>query len=197
MTERKNKRKIAIIILAAGSSTRLEQPKQLLKKNGEYLVNRIIDISFESHSDCVYLVTGANHGKVLSVVRNKEINCIENASWENGIGSSIKAGLRSATKDDIDAVVFLVVDQINVTSAIINELIEAYEQSRHKICASSYNNTYGIPAIFDREYFSEILNIEDSKGCKSIIQKYLDDTFLIDFPGGEADIDTENDLKLL
>jgi len=195
MTEEKNK--TGIVILAAGSSSRLGQSKQLLKFNNEYLINRMIRVSFDSQADMVYLVLGADKEEILSILNSDKTTIIFNDKWEQGIGSSIKAGLSAAIKDNMDAVLFIVVDQIKIKTETINNLIEKFRSSNYPICASSYGSTHGIPAIFDKSLFQDILMLDDMKGCKRIIERNIENTLLLDFPGGEIDIDTADDLKKL
>ena len=195
MTEEKNK--TGIVILAAGSSSRLGQSKQLLKTGNEYLINRMIRFSLDSLADKVYLVLGADKKEILSVLNSDKTTIIVNNKWEQGIGSSIKAGLSSAINDNMVAVLFIVVDQIKLKTDTLNNLIEKFRSSNYPICASSYGNNYGIPAIFDKSLFQDILMLDDQNGCKSIIARNIENTLLIDFPGGEIDIDTADDLKKL
>jgi molybdenum cofactor cytidylyltransferase len=194
----KRKNEIGLIVLAAGASIRLGVPKQLLKFRGETLLRRIASESLASLCNSVIVVLGENSGKFKSELENLDVFIVENPNWQNGMGSSVKAGLEKLLEmnQTADAVVLTVCDQPFVTAFTINKLIETFQTSKAQIVASEYQTTLGVPALFSRKFFPQ-MQILESGGAKKIIYESPDETTSIYFPEGAIDIDTTDDYEKL
>lgn len=192
-------KEIGLIILAAGASTRLGRPKQLLKLNGETLLRRIARESLSSMCSPVVVVLGAEIEKSREEIRDPDIYAAENPEWSEGMGSSIRTGLKKllSINESVKGVVLTVCDQPFVTGRIINDLVKTYEETRALIVASAYRETLGVPALFDGELFPELAALKDSGGAKQIINRFYDRTAGISFPAGAVDIDTQEDFEKL
>lgn len=186
-------RGIAGIILAAGGSTRLGEPKQLLQLRADTLVHAAVCAAREGGCETVCVVTGHTREAVEDAVADLQPLAVHNAEWERGLGSSIRVGVtrvRSAS-----AIVLLACDQPAVDAAVVRSLIERHEQTRRAIVASRYSGTIGIPALFTQACFGELLTLPDDRGAKAVIQAHPGRVSLVDFPGGAFDLDTREDLR--
>jgi molybdenum cofactor cytidylyltransferase len=189
--------KIAIILLAAGSSSRMGQSKQLLMIDGEPLLLRSSRAALGSGVDRVFVVLGANAEAHQKTIDHLPLTTVVNAGWARGIGHSIKTGLREVLKTDAgtEAVVVLVCDQPRLTQQHLFNLIHQYKKAKPGIVASSYSGTLGVPALFDKSVFNELLSIEDDQGAKKILKNYRAAIPSVNFIGGEIDLDTPADYR--
>ncbi|MFL6527406.1 MAG: NTP transferase domain-containing protein [Chthoniobacterales bacterium] len=179
-------RRVGALILAAGGSTRFGAPKQLLKFGGKSLVRRIADAAAGACCDPIVIVAGDAIDQVRDQVRGCEV--IRNPHWQRGIGSSIKCGLEQF-RDRVTAIVMLACDQPFVSAEIIKELIA----QDAPIVASSYDDTMGIPALFDSAYFDALAGLPDQTGAKALLEQHRAAVAVVAFPDGAVDIDTPAD----
>jgi molybdenum cofactor cytidylyltransferase len=98
---------------------------------------------------------------------------------------------------DLDGVIFLVCDQPFLSVSFLQQLLTMQHKTGKPIIASSYGNTVGIPALFHKAYFPELLSLKGDAGAKKIMQAHTTDMATIDFPLGHIDIDTEEAYKML
>ncbi|MEN3370400.1 MAG: molybdenum cofactor cytidylyltransferase [Verrucomicrobiota bacterium] len=191
-------RNVGAIVLAAGGSGRFGQPKQLLAFQGESLVRRAVR-AVSAQCSCVVVVVGDLGAEIENDLSESSATIVLNADWRCGLGTSIRCGLRDllASLADLDAVVIVACDQPFVESSTIAALIAERERSGKPIVASSYANTLGIPALFDRSCFEELLALPDQSGAKAIIESRRDDVASIEFEKGAIDIDTPADFERL
>jgi molybdenum cofactor cytidylyltransferase len=193
-----NMKKTGIIILAAGNSSRLGQPKQLLAyKETTLLKNTIKEASLLSNT-VVIVVTGSNH-ELIEKELQSDIKISHNPDWETGMSSSIVNGLQHLLHlyPDIEKCIFAVCDQPLVTASVFTNLIDEQQKTQKGIAASEYASTLGTPVLFDKKYFAELLELKGQEGAKKIINKYLNDTVAVAFEKGSIDIDTEDDYNKL
>lgn len=187
---------IGAVILAAGGSSRLGQAKQLLRYHGKSLVRRMVDLAREAGCDPVVVVLGSDQGIIAAELRESGATTVENESWREGIGTSVRAGVQRVAQDrHVAAVVLLVCDQPFVDASVVRDLM-ALHQSK-PIVACRYDETFGVPALFDRSYFADLLALDDSSGAKSVILKSLDRVAAVPFSAGKIDIDTPEDARSL
>ncbi len=187
--------KIGAIVLAAGGSRRLGQPKQLLSYKGKTFVRQAVDAAAKAECSPVIVVTGRDHESIASELKGEPVEMVPNELWERGIGSSIRTGM--ALLVDADAVVILTCDQPFVDPSLIARLIAAWKQTGKRIVACTYANTTGIPALFSSEIFPKLLTLPDAQGAKHLIQSDVTDLWRVEFPMGEIDIDTPADYERL
>ncbi len=185
---------IAAVVLAAGGSTRFGQPKQLVRLNDQALVRRIVLASLDA--DCLpIVVVGEAEQEIRAELNGLAVQVIPNADWREGIGSSIRAGIRHAIESE--AIILLACDQPLVRPQTLKDLIALHQTSGKPIVASSYAKTLGIPALFDRKCFPDLLALNGDRGAKAIILSRRDEVAVYDFPEGSVDIDMPSDLRLL
>lgn len=183
---------ISIILLAAGSSSRMGQSKQLLVVENESLLLRSVKAALGSLVKNVIVVLGAEEQKHRSVIEHLPVKIVHNKNWHTGMGSSIKSGLNHLLTNypETQAAIISVCDQPLLTSTHLSNLIVTYQKEEKDIIASDYSNSAGVPALFDKSLFSELSNIPDEQGAKKIIKNHPDSIALLNFPAGEIDLDT-------
>jgi molybdenum cofactor cytidylyltransferase len=189
----------AAVILAAGGSSRLGRPKQLLPFRGKTLIRTIVDATCEAGCSPVVVVIGSDGEKIQEELAHANVIKVENKNWQRGIGSSIRTGVQALIDQapDVAAVLLLVCDQPAVNARFIESLIATHETTKKDIVASSYADTVGVPALFGRFLFKELLALGDESGAKSIILQHPERVAQFAFPEGAADIDTWEDWETL
>lgn len=194
-----NKDDVSVILLAAGSSSRLGRPKQLVEVDGVPLLLKSTLAALDANYKHIAVVLGANAEAHKKTIAHLPVEIIIHNEWEKGMGSSLKAGLQHVltSRPDTHAVVVLVCDQPLLTSTHLINLFDVYGKTANPIVASRYGFTLGVPALFDQTLFQEIVKIKDAQGAKGIIESHSASISAIDWPAGKLDIDTPEDLKSL
>lgn len=147
----------------------------------------------------VVLVTGAYANEVSTAMNGLPVTIIHNDKFEEGIATSIKAGLKEVIgkHKNIEGVIFMVCDQPFISSSLLLRLVEKKEETHKGIIASVYAGTPGTPVLFLPKYFTSLLQLQGDAGAKKIILQHRNDLATIDFPAGETDIDTMKDYESL
>ena len=192
-------KRIGAVILAAGGSSRFGEPKQLIPFRGKSLVRRIIDVACEADCSPVVVVIGSDDENLHRELDGAGVVTVQNRQWQRGIGSSIRCGIHGLTNSspDVEASVLLVCDQPAVDVGVIERLIALHETTGKSIVASSYADTLGVPALFTRSVFEELLSLGDKTGAKSIVLRSPERVASFAFPEGQIDIDTWEDWEKL
>jgi molybdenum cofactor cytidylyltransferase len=191
--------KIGIMILAAGASTRMGKPKQLLLHRGQTLLRSAVETAIASVCRPIVVMIGAHAELLKEELEHLPILVVENREWEKGMSSSIRIGLDAFvdTYAELDGVVITLCDQPLVTPRVINSLVEAHGKTGQMIIASAYGEARGVPALFARELFGEILALEGNEGARQVIANHSDEVATIYFPEGAVDVDTQRDYESL
>ena len=182
---------IGAIILAAGGSARLGSPKQLLVYKGDPLIRRAALAALAACCRPVVVVVGSGAERMLAPLADLNLDVIENASWQEGIGTSIRAGMR-ALEGELDAVLLMVCDQPFVGSREVDKLIGAFSRAAadHAIAAAEYDGTVGVPAVFGRAHFESLGKLPDEEGAKAILLDHRQEVIAVEMPIAAVDIDT-------
>lgn len=191
---------IVVIILAAGSSSRMGRPKQLLKWKNTTLLGHAITTSKALPTSKIIVVLGANYDRIYAEIKQYEIDILENKDWKSGLGKSIATGVSSIVRNepDCDGVLFLLPDQPLIEAAYLRSLIDEFNAGKSQIIATSYDNgNRGVPVLIDKFYFRELALLNDDKGAKSILHKYSENVSRLDAGHNVADIDTLQDYERL
>lgn len=185
--------------MAAGNSSRLGKPKQLLDYKGKTLLQTVIDEALATDCKPVITVLGAYAKEIAEHHRHNEIKIVINESWESGMGSSIVAGLSTLIKNnsDVECIIIAVADQAFIKKSNFNNLIEKQKETGKNIIASTYNNAIGTPVLFKKNYFEALLLLKGAEGAKNILKQYSEDLETVVFEWGGIDIDTETDYNHL
>jgi len=191
---------IPAIILAAGASRRLGQPKQLLKIGVEFLIEHAIRLANEAGGAPVIVVLGAHYDLIRPSISLKGAIEVFNDQWQQGIASSIQAGIHSLDvfSQAAPGVLILSCDQPRLTAMHLRALIETFAaQSEPAIVASTYAGVQGVPAVFPRNLFPDLLALQGDKGARALLARPSCPVIGIPFDGGEVDIDEPGDLARL
>jgi molybdenum cofactor cytidylyltransferase len=188
-----------IIILAAGASTRMGQPKQLLQYNDANLVQHAIDEALAAGAQKVLVVLGSGAEKISEQINKKQANVLYNKNWEEGIASSIREGLQQSLllSASVDAVILMVCDQPYVNAALLKSLVNQHIESGKHIVASQYKDTLGTPVLFHKSFYPELLKLKGDNGAKKILMDNKELVQAVRFPLGDIDIDNMADYETL
>lgn len=186
---------IAVVLLAAGGSTRMGSPKQLLPYNGRPLVRHAAETAIAADCGPVLVVLGAKIGEIRPALDGLDVVVVENTDWEQGVGASIRAGISGAEILGCEGAVLMLADQPRVTAEILRRLVEEHAETGRPIIASEYADTVGVPVFFTSEFFPQLKELHPAEGCKGVILAHLDRSIRIACPEAEADIDTPEDFE--
>ena len=188
-----------IIILAAGSSSRLGRPKQLLPYKGQSLLRHIVDIAIAAEVGPVIVVIGSELKLLEDELKDTKAIVVHNKEWEEGLASSIRSGLDQFTAEfpSAEGVIFTVCDQPYITEFLLRQMVDGHVVSGQKLIASAYDDTMGTPVFFHKDLFPQLMELKGDKGAKQIINNNKDGMAIVSFPMGGRDIDTEADYEQL
>jgi molybdenum cofactor cytidylyltransferase len=175
---------VGLIILAAGGSSRLGSPKQLVQFSGESLLRRAARTALASNLRPIVVVLA--EAKFASEIEG--LDFVLNPDWRTGMGSSIRAGIAGM---QANGVVILLCDQPLITPDFLNRLAS----TKKPLAAAEYNGTIGVPAFFSARYFEELKQLEG--GAKEILLRHRDDVEALPCPEAALDIDTAADVARL
>jgi CTP:molybdopterin cytidylyltransferase MocA len=178
---------IAAVVLAAGASTRLGEPKQLIKIVGETLLERAVRTAREAGCSPVVVVLGAAYVEILANSSLANTVPVINDKWMEGMASSIRLGVRTLgfIAKDAEGVLLMTCDQPAVTVQHLNRVM-----MRQEVKASRYAERNGVPAYFPNKYFGELMALTGDMGARGLLAQARFE----DLPHGELDIDTPEDI---
>ncbi len=165
--------KTAILILAAGESKRLGEPKQLLPYKETTLLAHAIKEAKSIERSEVFVVIGAHFSEIFQSIRDQKVTIIKNNNWKKGMGSSLSKGIKFIrNKNAFDRVLVTLSDLPLVDRSHYEALISLSIQSRKRIILTDYETTSGVPTIFDKSLFNELSLLINDEGAKPVIAKY-------------------------
>lgn len=187
---------IAVLVLAAGKSSRMNSIKQLEKVGNKTLLEITLEKAKQLFSDSVFCVLGANSDKIKSEITTKNIQFIDNKNYENGLSASIVSGITYFKKQELNfnGIFILLADQPAIETEYLEAMIALFKEHQSKIIASNYGKQFGVPALFPEKYFSELLLIKGDKGAKEFINKKREEIIYPKITTNFFDIDTKEDL---
>jgi CTP:molybdopterin cytidylyltransferase MocA len=191
---------VAAIVLAAGASRRLGQPKQLLVLGGETMVERAIRVANEAGAAPVITVLGAYRELIRETVRLSNFTPVINSAWDQGISTSIQTGLAALMERAPQApgVLVLACDQPRLGAEHLRAMLEVFcAQAALAIVASAYKGVLGVPAVFPRKVFAELRALRGDQGARPLLMHPPCPLVALPFPGGEIDIDLPVDMAHL
>lgn len=189
---------LAVMILAAGASSRLGQMKQLLSIENTSLIERQLRLSL-AISNHVFCVLGCKHDKVMPYIAHLPITTIINTQWQQGLASSIACGVRKLPKH-ISAVMLVLVDQWQLTEQDFFNYQQQWVNHTELIhttvmqSSNSQNEKWGPPTIFPQRYFAELTKLTGDQGAKSLLQKESVKLQKLYLPRAFIDVDTPKQL---
>lgn len=189
----------ASILLAAGDSSRLGSPKQVLKVKDETLLHRTARFAIEAGCSPNLVVLGAFADQLRTHLDGLAAEIVINPEWRNGMGSSLALAMHSLLSrlPLPEAVLLLVCDQPNLNPEFLHSLIAALNDSGKPIVASRYAGSAGVPALFTSALYPELAAARDDHGARAILARHSAESVYVDFPMGEFDVDTPADKAIL
>lgn len=195
-TETQTQPVVGAIILAAGASTRMGQPKQLLPVAGQPMVRRVTAAVCSVGLQQVIVVLGAKAGAVAAALQGLPVEMVTNPSWQEGLSTSIRAGL-GALRPEIDAALLVLADQPDLGPELLQALLDRYRAAGGLIVAPFYKGQRGNPVLFGRALFNELGRVEGDRGGRMLIAHHEAHLVRVDVddPAVVADIDTIEDYE--
>lgn len=190
--------KIPIIILAAGASSRMGVIKQLLNWGEESLLSHAIKTTLELSNNDVIVVLGANSDIIKIEIEHYPVSIIYNEKWQQGLGNSIACGINYIMEfhKNADGALIVLADQPLIDADYLNELIQNFSPSKIQIIATSYSKgTYGVPVLFDKSYFDDLMQLHDDFGAKQLLRKNESHVKVLIPPNKNVDLDTKEDYE--
>jgi molybdenum cofactor cytidylyltransferase len=185
-----------VLVLAAGASRRLGQPKQLVKLGGRPLLHRVVANASSLAGHAVTVVLGAHANELSRLLAHSPASTVINRDWEEGVGSSIRRGM-TALPPGCEAVLLLLGDQVGVTADDLRRLANAWKGEPSVIAASMYEQHLGVPAIFPHPFFNELGELRGDEGARKIIERNQYRVTRVPMPNAALDLDTPEDLQRL
>jgi len=183
------------VILAAGASSRMGPPKQLLFLDGQPLVVRAATAALDAGAWPVVVVLGAHAEKIRPVLARLPVLIVENSSWPEGMAASIRTGITTLTQFSrrLDAALVALCDQPAFTAAVIAQLLAAQHATGRSIVAARYASRHGAPALLLREHFPALVALTGEAGARDLLNGSPDRIAAVDLPALAHDLDTPAD----
>lgn len=195
--ENQPRRAVAGVILAAGQSRRLGQPKQLLPLGGQPLLQHVVSAACAAALDDIVVVLGSEAAAISAALALGRARTVSNPRYAEGQSTSLHRGL-AALGDEIAAVLFLLGDQPGVSPALLDRLLAAYRINGAPIVAPRYADGLGNPVLFDRACWPDLLAIRGDTGARDILRARRADIHTVPVAGERlADVDTWEDFARL
>jgi molybdenum cofactor cytidylyltransferase len=188
--------RIGLILLAAGGSSRMGRPKQLLIHGGEALLRRAARAAMGSECSPIIVVLGAAAAESRTILEGLDVPIEVNEEFSRGMGSSLRCGVQRLMREapDAAAVIIMLCDQPYVSADVLRRLADAHASTGKAAIACSYAGTFGPPCLFAASRFDELLRLPDDRGAKSVLAAAGANLHLIPFPQGAIDLDTPADV---
>ena len=181
------------IVLAAGASSRFGSAKQLVRIAGRPMLHATVTRAVEVAGNSVFVVLGARAAELAPLLTHSPAAIVINRDWREGLGSSIRAGV-SRLPASCSGVMLLLADQAAITTEDLRRLTGAWRRQTEHIAAAVYGNTVGVPAIFPRSTFADLMQLRGDQGARALIQRNPDRLVRVPMNRAAIDIDTPEDL---
>ena len=186
--------RVAAVVLAAGSSTRMGRNKLLLMLGGQAVVRRAVQAALDSGVDRVVVVLGHQADLVRAQLTGLACEVIVNADHERGVGTSLHAGIRAA--GSADAVVVLLADMPFVTAEMIRGVVERHRSTGARLVLSHYGDVQAPPTLYARALFEEVLAEPDERCGKRIARAHASEAEIASWPEAALrDLDVAEDYE--
>ncbi|MBW2064627.1 MAG: nucleotidyltransferase family protein [Deltaproteobacteria bacterium] len=193
-------RKVAGLILAAGASTRIGAPKQLLPAGDTCILDLVLKEALDSNLHRVYLVLGYESDRIMARLRtdphHSKLSIVENPAYKQGMSTSIIAGLSLAETLYGDIMIILA-DMPFVNREVINRLLHSYLHSGLPLGAVKVGGKRSHPVIVNRVFYGDLHRLKGDVGARGLFRKFPDRVFLLEVDEGpyDMDIDTMEDYE--
>jgi molybdenum cofactor cytidylyltransferase len=185
---------LSAIVLAAGMSTRMGQNKLLLDFKDKPLIAHAVDTLLASEIDEVIVVLGNEADKVREKLRGKQVKLVENPHFQEGLSSSVRAGVTAVSRQ-ADGIMVYLADQPLLEPADVNRILRAFTHAKEvskSIVVPFFDGQRGNPVLLDSSYREAILGVIGDVGCKGVIKRYPDQVFVVEMESDHVvrDVDT-------
>jgi len=191
--------KIPVILLVAGGSVRMGQPKQLLPWGKKTLIEHQVE-NLLNIDNPVVVILGNASDLVIQVLEKYNTEIVINENWKNGLGSSVVSGIKHVIEKfpDSNGVMTALLDLPLISVQHYHNLLKTFQPGTGQIIIStSADGWKGVPAVFDKCYYDELKTLKGDEGAKNIIHKYKNKTISIDCGVLLKDLDTQEDFQRL
>ena len=185
---------VTAVILAAGGSSRLGSPKQLVQFQGRSLLRRAAETACASRAGEILAVLGFDATVMRRELDGLPVRVLENPLWREGIGSSIRHAITSVSPES-GGILLMLCDQPRLTAGHLDALIDAFGRTPDRSVASAYGGSAGVPALFPRALFGELLLLKGDRGAKRVLLAHADELVTLPWPDGALDVDTAPDVS--
>jgi molybdenum cofactor cytidylyltransferase len=187
---------IGIVLLAAGNSSRMGKPKQLLAYRGTTLLRHAALTAIATGFAPVVVVLGAEGERCRAEIADLPVHPVVNTDWEKGMGTSIRAGIAELVRvaPETGAALIMLHDQPLISAAKLQKLAGAWKPGSCAV-ASAYGGTIGVPALFARELFGELTALSGHQGARRVLEAHRERVIEMEMPEALHDIDTPEDYK--
>ena len=191
--------RVAAILLAAGASTRMGRPKQLIRVGGETLLRRTARIAVEAGCSPVIVVLGSRAEEICPELDGLPVTIAVNKNWAEGMASSLRCGLASISElwSAAARVLVLVCDQPLLSVEHIRSLLRTQAAGNALVTASLYRDRAGVPAVFASQLFPELMTLQGDQGARELILAHKDQVETIAWSAGALDVDLPEDLEAI
>ena len=188
---------IKVLLLAAGQSSRMGKPKQLLPVANETLISLALKKAMLASTNGVYCVLGANSDAIQSELRDYSITIVKNEQWQEGLGKSIAIGTTAILKKESETqgILILLADQPWVDDTYLEKMISRFKAQPDILVASDYGEFYGVPALFPESYFDQLEKLRGDNGAKELLNSEDIPVLGVRSPEKLNDIDTPEDYE--
>jgi len=183
-----------MVILAAGTSSRMGKMKQLLPWGGRTLLGHVIEQSIAAGFKKIIVILGANEEHIRTALADYPVQYLVNTQWEKGMGYSVAMGASYLlSQDDLncEGVLIGLGDQPFIDVPYYRKMLAAYTPKKHQIIATSYDEHQGVPALFDLHYLKELSSLKGAGGAAQLIRQNKENVTTVSAASKTADIDTE------
>jgi molybdenum cofactor cytidylyltransferase len=187
---------LAVLVLAAGKSSRMKSIKQLEKINNKTLIEITLETAKKVTPKNIFCVLGANAKKIQKEISIKDVQIIYNKNFESGLSSSIVAGVHHFKNEKLkfDGILILLADQPAITVFYLQSLIDKFNLNPTKIVASVYHHNYGVPVIIPQCYFTDLLDLKGDRGAKHFLMNHKECIIISKTNANLVDLDSKEDL---
>ena len=182
---------VSAILLAAGVSKRMGEPKLLLPLGNSTVVEQTIDNLLGSRVSEVIVVLGHRAEEMIKAIANRPVKIVVNPIYHQGMSTSIVAGL-NLVDSKAQAVMLALADQPFINSKTINRLIEEFFNHDKRIAIPAHQGRRGHPIIFSMKYKGELLELKGDIGGREIIRGHPDDILEVTVDSSSINIDIDN-----
>ncbi|MEC3907757.1 nucleotidyltransferase family protein [Tamlana sp. 2201CG12-4] len=189
---------IAIVVLAAGNSSRMGTPKQLLRWGDNNLLTHTVQTAIEVGGIEVIVVVGANNKRIEQEIKHLSVTILNNVNWQDGLGKSIACAAKYVldSQIQIDGILITLADQPFIEADYLKDIIRNFSANKKCIIATSYgNNKKGVPVLFDKYYFEELSNLSDDDGAKYVLKSNMSSVKTLKTRVKTLDIDSREDYE--